>query len=268
MECKKCGKTIEEDWKYCNFCGANLEELEKNNLDDKEIKQSFFNTYKFLINTTIISILLSIFVYFFKIDIIYHLEYGDVSDFFYVLFNVVKIIIMNIFIIGISALIIKNCSNEKIYKYGITSIGIILCLCFSSSFNNKIFDTSNQTTDNSEYTYKKSTTSSSTNNNYSKYCEIPSCAREKEPGYSYCDKHLEDPNWQPSYTPSSSSSSTYSNYHKCEYYECTNYASGTKYCSVHNQTKCSKIGCSEKEAYQGAGLCKEHLYEEILKYGY
>jgi len=65
---------------------------------------------------------------------------------------------------------------------------------------------------------------------------------------------------------SSSSSTTYSNYHKCEYPGCDNYASKTKYCSIHNQTKCSRAGCSSKEAYQGAGLCREHLYESIQNY--
>lgn len=64
----------------------------------------------------------------------------------------------------------------------------------------------------------------------------------------------------------SSSSGTYSNYHKCEYPGCDNYASKTKYCSKHNQTKCSRAGCSSKEAYQGAGLCREHLYSSIKSY--
>lgn len=67
-------------------------------------------------------------------------------------------------------------------------------------------------------------------------------------------------------TSKSSTSRTYDNYHKCEYPGCDNYASKTKYCSVHNQTKCSKRGCSNKEAYQGAGICKEHLYQSIQNY--
>ena len=268
MKCKKCGKDIEEDWKYCNFCGANLEESKKNDLDDKEIKKSFFNTHQSLINIAIIGILLSILVYFCKIDIMYHLEYGDVADFFNVLINVLKIIIINIFIIGIFVLMIKNYS-ENILKYAIMSVGIVICMCISF-LSGASLDSSNRLITNTyDYTYKKSTTSYKNSTSDSKYCEAYGCAREKEPGYEYCDKHLEDPSWQPSY-PSSSSSSTssYSKYHKCEYPGCTNYASETKYCSVHNQTKCSKTGCSEKEAYQGAGLCKDHLYEEILKYSY
>lgn len=62
------------------------------------------------------------------------------------------------------------------------------------------------------------------------------------------------------------STETYSNYHKCEYPGCDNYASKTKYCSKHNQTTCSRAGCKNKEAYQGSGLCREHLYQSIQDY--
>ena len=65
---------------------------------------------------------------------------------------------------------------------------------------------------------------------------------------------------------STTSTEIYSNYHKCEYPGCDNYASKTKYCSIHNQTKCSRAGCRNKEAYQGAGLCREHLYQSIQNY--
>ena len=60
-------------------------------------------------------------------------------------------------------------------------------------------------------------------------------------------------------------SSIYSNYHKCEYNGCDNYASGSKYCSIHNQNTCIKSGCYNKEAYQGAGYCRTHLYDEVNK---
>jgi len=263
MKCKKCGKDILEDWKYCNFCGANLEEFKEDDLDDKQVKKSFFSTHKYLIVASIITLLLSIIIYFCNIDIMYYLEYGDVEDFFDVLLNIVKIVFINIFVIGISVLVSQNYS-EKIVKYVIMSFCIITCM-FCSLLSYEPLNVSNQSsTETSDYTYTSSTTSYSTSMSDSKYCEAYGCAREKEHGYKYCDKHLEDPNWQPSYAPSSSSSnSTYSKYHKCEYPGCTNYASETKYCSVHNQTKCSRPGCSKKEAYNGAGLCIEHITEAL-----
>lgn len=271
MKCKKCGKYVKKKWKYCNFCGSKLESVIENNSNDEEIKNSFLNNYKFLIIATIISTILSIIVYFFRIDIIYHLEYGDVADFFNVLYSVLKIIIVNIVIIGILGLISKEFLEETLLQYIIVGSAITICMCFSAVF---LDNQSKSETTYSDYTYTSSYDtsdyiSSSTSSSDSKYCEAYGCAREKEPGYRYCDKHLENPNWQPSYAQySDSSSSTYSKYHKCEYPGCTNYASETKYCSKHNQTKCSKPGCSKKEAYQGAGLCEEHLYEEIQKYIY
>lgn len=62
----------------------------------------------------------------------------------------------------------------------------------------------------------------------------------------------------------SNASSTYSNYHKCEYGNCNNYASGTQYCSQHNQTQCIVKGCSSKEAYSGSGYCRSHLISRGL----
>lgn len=68
------------------------------------------------------------------------------------------------------------------------------------------------------------------------------------------------------YKNDSNNNNTYSYEHKCEYPGCNNYASKTKYCSKHNQTKCSRAGCNNIEAYQGAGLCREHLYQSIQNY--
>lgn len=59
--------------------------------------------------------------------------------------------------------------------------------------------------------------------------------------------------------------STYSNYHKCEYLGCNNFASGTQYCSQHTQTKCIVKGCSNKEAYSNSKYCKNHLLQDINK---
>lgn len=119
-------------------------------------------------------------------------------------------------------------------------------------------DNSVKTDDNNYY---NSNNSSSSNTNSLEYCKAYGCARkEAYSGAKYCSTHLTDKNAQ---TPVSDNSSNYSNHHKCEYSGCNNYASGTKYCSKHNQTKCSKIGCSNTEAYSGAKYCTKHLYESI-----
>ena len=60
----------------------------------------------------------------------------------------------------------------------------------------------------------------------------------------------------------SKSSYEYSNYHKCEYSGCTNYASRTKYCSKHTTySKCAKSGCSNHVSYSGARYCAKHELE-------
>lgn len=164
-------------------------------------------------------------------------------------------------------------SNVSIWKSYLIIVGLILfILLLTCAFTikkddvhnyNSLIQNNNKTSNINNY---NTTYSSSAD---SEYCEAYGCARKKASGSSkYCSIHMEDPNAEtPVAQPkSSSSSSTYSNYHKCEYNGCSNYASGTKYCSKHNQTKCSRAGCSNKEAYQGAGLCKEHLYESIQNY--
>ncbi|MEG1989990.1 MAG: hypothetical protein RR136_03250 [Clostridia bacterium] len=61
-----------------------------------------------------------------------------------------------------------------------------------------------------------------------------------------------------------SSSGTYSDYHKCEYSGCSNYASGKQYCSVHTKkSKCIKSGCSNSEAYASSGYCTYHIAEKM-----
>lgn len=140
------------------------------------------------------------------------------------------------------------------------SIPIIAIEIGSSSSN-----TSTQF-DDYDYSYESDYTYTSTSSSDSEYCEAYGCARKKATGSSiYCAIHLEDPTAQtPVAKPkSSSSSSIYSNYHKCEYSGCTNYASGAKYCSKHNQTKCYKSGCNNVEAYVGAGICLDHLTESL-----
>lgn len=99
------------------------------------------------------------------------------------------------------------------------------------------------------------------------WCEAYGCARKKEIGHlHYCSTHQKNPKaLTPVQSNTSHNNSGYSNYHKCEYKGCNNYASQTKYCSKHNENKCSKVGCNNVEAYQGAGLCREHLYNEINK---
>lgn len=161
-------------------------------------------------------------------------------------------------------------SNVPIWKSLLIIIGSVLFVLLLTG----AFTTKKDNVYNYNYTKYNSSTQSNYKTTYSnsadsEYCEAYGCARKKASGNSkYCSIHIEDPNAEtPVAQPkSSSSSSTYSNYHKCEYSGCSNYASGTKYCSKHNQTKCSRIGCSSKEAYQGAGLCKEHLYESIQNY--
>ena len=62
------------------------------------------------------------------------------------------------------------------------------------------------------------------------------------------------------------SSSNYSEYHRCEYPGCDNYASRTKYCSKHTSLKrCSKPGCTNQVSYEGAKYCKKHSIEEYHK---
>lgn len=196
MKCRNCRKNIEKDWNYCYFCGTNLETTKMQ--------------YNFLIYSTIISILVSIFIYFYT-----NLKYDTISNFFNVI-DLLKIITINICIIGILGLIFeKNFKNT--YEYIIMFICII-SVCISSLTN---------TYENSNYSSQKSYNSHSTS--------------------SYIN-------------------STQSNYHKCEYPGCTNYASKTTYCSIHNQTTCSKAGCSKKEAYQGAGLCIDHLSKYLQQY--
>lgn len=63
-------------------------------------------------------------------------------------------------------------------------------------------------------------------------------------------------------TTTKKTQSSYSNYHKCEYSGCSNYASGTKYCSKHTTySKCSKVGCSNSVSYSGARYCAKHELE-------
>lgn len=58
---------------------------------------------------------------------------------------------------------------------------------------------------------------------------------------------------------SSSGSSYYSRDHKCEYAGCSNYASGTKYCSKHTTySKCSYPGCNNSVSYSGAKYCSTY----------
>lgn len=226
------------------------------------------NNYKLIF---IIIIIFPIIVYFFQINILYHLEYGDIEDFFKILGNTFKVAIPSLIFIGISTFIRKN-SNESIFDnmnllmISCFTISIFIGICLKDSsqlINDSIYEDKNSYSD-SKYT-DYNTYYSSTNDD--KYCIAYGCAREKEPGYEYCDEHLKDPNWQPSYNSSSSTyTESYSNYHKCEYAGCTNYASGTKYCSKHNNKKCIKSGCNKIEAYPGAGYCKEHQLEQILSY--
>lgn len=145
----------------------------------------------------------------------------------------------------------KKCN---IVKWTIIICILMICTTVFIGYNNSKNRKSNFN-NNTSNTYTNYSTS-----NKLDYCIAYGCARkEAYSGAKYCTEHLLD-------KYNDNSSNKYSNYHKCEYYGCDNYASGTKYCSKHNQTKCSKIGCNNKEAYQGAGYCTEHLLEIIEKY--
>lgn len=96
------------------------------------------------------------------------------------------------------------------------------------------------------------------------WCEAYGCARKKENGnLHYCKIHnLNSRHLTPVSIDKTDNDSEYSIYHKCEYAECNNYASGTQYCSKHTTyDKCSKNGCSKSVSYLGAQYCIEHEIE-------
>ncbi len=189
----------------------------------------FLDNYKLIF---IITIIFPIIIYFFQINIFYHIEYGDVDDFFKILSNTFKVVIPGLILMGISAFIRKN-SSESIFE----TMSLLMISCFIISvFIGTCLKDSSQLIGVNDYADKNSY-------NDNKYTD-----------YNY------DYDYSGTYTES------YSNYHKCEYAGCTNYASGTKYCSKHNKTKCIKSGCNKIEAYPGAGYCQEHQLEQILNY--
>lgn len=147
MICNKCGKEIEEKWKFCNYCGNNLEKDVEENTD--KLKK----LYKIIaIITSIIMVLKMIISYFVEIDIINQIEYGNVYDFFKILCNTIGRGIVGVISglafaivitvgIKICEFIIKNIYKViKKNKINILIIVAIITIVIASIFVYKAFD--------------------------------------------------------------------------------------------------------------------------------
>lgn len=130
--CSKCGKEIKEEWKFCNYCGNQLKDFEKTTSK----KNTSFKKISILI--LIICILVPVVKLFIDIDILYHIKYGDVKDFFFVLRKTAIAMLIGAIIGGILVALIhfipkiikilkeKTFTKEQKIKIGIVAVIILI----------------------------------------------------------------------------------------------------------------------------------------------
>lgn len=117
--CDNCNKEVKSDDKFCNYC-------------EKKIKNNDSKSLIFSILILVATLLIPIIKYFIEIDIVYHLIYGNIDDFFIVVSETIMTSFIGLtFGFGIVLLINLFCKKSH-FKFLANTKKLVLCGLISS----------------------------------------------------------------------------------------------------------------------------------------